>query len=241
MPGEGEEDLIDPSLLRMREQIIERATGSGAGRAAIGGSMEHTDQMDIGVLLGAQQIEEAGAGALVPADDRHVAGAELPDRQRFPETAGGDAVEHGEEAAPQNKPGQDRTLHLAPGGLRRPGEKDKSGERRREARYQLAQRRAERLQFPESDVRDQDAEQDEHSPEVEAPDDRIEALIACAVRASGRELDEGPEQPQSGAVHGEHQIADHAGRQPCRTAALRRGGAVQPRGVLQDRGGLGMG
>ena len=92
MPGEGEEDLIDPSLLRMREQIIERATGSGAGRAAIGGSMEHTDQMDIGVLLGAQQIEEAGAGALVATHDRHVAGAELPDRRRLPELTGGTAV-----------------------------------------------------------------------------------------------------------------------------------------------------
>ena len=89
-------------------------------------------------------------------------------------------------------------------------------------------------------VRDQDAEQDEDSPN-EASDDRIEALIACAVRASGRELDEGPEQPQSGAVHGEHQIADHAGRQPCRTAALRRGGAVQPEGALQDHRGLGLG
>ena len=44
--------------------------------------MEHADQMDIGVLLGAQQIEEAGAGALVATDDRHVSGAELPDRQR---------------------------------------------------------------------------------------------------------------------------------------------------------------
>ena len=119
--------------------------------------------------------------------------------ERLPETAGGDAVEHGEEAAPQNEPGQDRTLHLAPGGLRRPGEKDEDGERRREARDQLAQRRAERLQFPEPDVRDQDAEQDEDGPD-EAPDDRIEAPIACAVRASGRELDEGPEQPQSGAV-----------------------------------------
>ena len=91
----------------------------------------------------------------------------------------------------------------------------------------------ERLQFPEADVGDQDAEQHEHGPD-EAPDERIVASIARAIRARGRGLDADPEQPEGGAVGDEHEIADHARRQPRREAALRRGGETQPMGVLED-------
>jgi hypothetical protein len=236
MPGEGQKDLIDAALAGVRQQLVERAPGPGAGRSSIGGIMEHADQPDVGVLLGAQEVEEAGAGALVATDDRDMAGAELPDRGRLPKITCDGAVEHGEEAAAQGEPEQDGTVRLAPVGLRRPGEESEDGHRRPEARDQPAQRR-ERLQFPEADVSDEDAEQHEHGPD-EAPDEGIVASIARAVRARGRGLDANPEQPEGDAVADEHEIADHTPRQPRREAALGRGGEAQPMAVLEHRRGL---
>jgi hypothetical protein len=69
--------------------------------------VKDADQADLGVVLGAQQVEELGAGALVPADDRQVARGQLSDRRRLPEIAGDDAMEHGENATAQKEPQPD--------------------------------------------------------------------------------------------------------------------------------------
>ena len=154
VPGQGEEDLVDPPLARALEQVLKAAAGpNGGGRAAVRYVLEYPDQVNVGVLLGAQQVEKAGAGALVPAHDRHPAGREVPDRARLPQTPRDQGMEHGEHAGAEHEPQKQRVLGLAPDGPARPGEQDEDDERPGKAGEELAQRSAEGLQSAQIDVR----------------------------------------------------------------------------------------
>jgi hypothetical protein len=240
VPGQGKEDLVDPPRAGALEQILEIATGLDAsGGATVRGVLEHPDQVNVGVLLGAQQVEEAGAGALVAAHDRDAPRGELSDRARLPQPARDERMEQGEHRGAEDEPKQQRALGLAPGGPPRPGEQDQDDERAGKAGKQLAQRSAEGLQSAQIDVRDQDAQHDEQRRD-EAADHEVGASFELALGVDFHKgwVEQRAEEAQCAAVGDDHEVGDDARRGPCPDPATRPGGGRQWVDVRHEQGGF---